>query len=55
MTLQFRKFTPEMLANIKKYIIIAQMDSFHRKNNPGDSDAAQMLQSLLQFKEDDPR
>ncbi|CAG8556810.1 31727_t:CDS:2, partial [Racocetra persica] len=79
---QFCKFIPEMLADIKKYVIIAQMDSssifsllsynypkhtinkrdlynavyrFHRENNPSDSDAAQILQSLLQFKENDPR
>lgn len=79
---QFRKLTPQMLDDIKKYVITAQMDSssiypllihdypghtvnkrdlynavykFRQQNNPGDADVSQMLQLLLQWKEDDPR
>jgi len=78
---RFRKLTPEMLSDIKKYVIQGRMDSgsiypllvhdypnhtifkkdlynavyqFRLKNNPGDLDASQMLQMLLNQKELDP-
>ncbi|CAB4487733.1 unnamed protein product [Rhizophagus irregularis] len=71
---RFQKLTPEMLSDIKKYVIQGRMDSvsiypllihdypgytifkkdlynavyqFQLQNNPGDSDASQMLQMLL--------
>jgi hypothetical protein len=78
---QFRKLTPEMLADIEKYVIQGRMDSasiypllrsdypdqpiykkdlynavyqFRQKNNPGDTDASQMLELLMKWKDSDP-
>ena len=78
---RFRKLTPEMLADIEKYVKQGRMDSgsiypllkhdypdqpiykkdlynavyqFRQKNNPGDADASQMLQKLLEWKDSDP-
>ncbi|CAB4430669.1 unnamed protein product [Rhizophagus irregularis] len=51
---RFRKLTKEMLADIEKYVIKGRMDSFRQKYNPGDEDAHQMLQRLMDWKNLEP-
>ncbi|CAB4411996.1 unnamed protein product [Rhizophagus irregularis] len=51
---RFRKLTKEMLADIEKYVIKGRIDSFRQKHNPGDEDAPQMLQRLMDWKNLEP-